>query len=216
MKISKYKIMVLLVTFIFMVMGSCISDKGELADAQKPETDTIMRGYLPIVVEGKTWMWGSHPAIGGELRFSEYFSGDTLIGNVKYKKLFRYIIKNNSIEYVCALREKDGKVFCVESGQSDESIIYDFSLKKGDQLSFSVSETIVVDSVTYIKGQNVLSFTFYSGRETIKADWIEGVGVCVGSLSKSHWYGATGSPVLYYCEENGKKIWTRENSLGLP
>lgn len=202
----------LLLGFLFAMMSSCSNDENEVANdlnPQGPETDKAITNYTPMVVEGRTWIWGSHPAITNELRFREYFLGDTLIGGATYKKLFRYIIRDNNTEYVCALREKEKKIYCVKRGQSNESIIYDFSLEKDDKLSFQDNETLVVDTVIFQDGRRNLSFTLYTSYGTIKASWIEGIGVTISGLSESHRFGADGAPILHYCEENGEKIWIR-------
>ena len=179
------------------------------SDCYYIDIDAVESIHKPMLVEGRTWAWGSHPAISDELRFTEYFSGDTLIGGVMYKKLFRHFIWNERIEYVCAFRENERKVFCVENGQSGESIIYDFNLEKGDKLGFPNNETIVVDAVSYEDGRRILSFTLYTLSEAIRSHWIEGIGCTQVGLSKSHHLGADGAAILLYCEENGKKIWER-------
>jgi hypothetical protein len=112
------------------------------------------------------------------------------------------------------MREAGKKVFCVNNGQSHEEIIYDFGLSVGETLPFSDHEMVTVKAIMQLVDGRKLMELSVSQKDTpddslCSGLWIEGVGTgTLGSLSNSHYFDASGGYHLYYCEENGVRIWS--------
>jgi hypothetical protein len=196
-------------TGILLVLGAfsnCTDEK------QDPEIESIETPN--ICVEGKVWTLGSHPMTGFKELCTEYFSGDTIIGGKNYKKLYCHDIERDRVQYECAMREAGKKVFCVNNGQSHEEIIYDFGLSVGETLPFSDHKMVTVKAIMQLVDGRKLMELSVSQKDTpddslCSGLWIEGVGTgTLGSLSNSHYFDASGGYHLYYCEENGVRIWS--------
>jgi hypothetical protein len=102
---------------------------------------------------------------------SASLGGDTLINNIKYKKFY-------GVDRFAAVRQVGQKVYVKTNDQTNEFLLYDFSVKAGDTI-FSTSaqgelsrRPIVshVDSVTMYNGER--RKRIYVGGDV----WIEGIG----------------------------------------
>ncbi len=158
--------------------------------------------YLPLVEEHKYWImktFNDHEpapqAIGG---FLYAFEGDTIINEVKYKKLFKYNLagthpcqfppcfdfespyrtldknlfaffredtSNRKVYYFPYRKNISGSDIC----NSNECLIYDFSLNKGDKLNnYLVDITIGTDTIL----ENTIDSIFYGfcGKDQLKTN----------------------------------------------
>ncbi len=158
--------------------------------------------YLPLVEENKYWImktFNDHEpapqAVGG---FLYAFEGDTILNEVKYKKLFKYNLAGTHpcqfppcFEFEFPYRTLDKTLFGFIredtstkkvyyfpykkniSGSnicnSNECLIYDFSLNKGDTLNnYLVDITIGTDTIL----KNTVDSIFYgfSGEDQLKTN----------------------------------------------
>jgi hypothetical protein len=107
------------------------------------------------------------------------FQGDTIIDNTTYKKVYR---ADDSLHmkwwsYGFTREDSTGKVYALQvrgtNYNDSETLIYDFSLIKGDSISNNDGGYIYVDSVTYIElvSKSYRAIFLSSGDE-----WISGIG----------------------------------------
>lgn len=111
-------------------------------------------------------------------------SKDTIVNSKSYLQL------DNCLGiYIGALREDSGRVFLIPEGSNIERKVYDFTLKKGDQ----VSDLLITDknkTMTYalhsdvvISVDSVLVYGAFRKRINFAgASWVEGVGGTNGFL----------------------------------
>ena len=140
--------------------------------------------YIPLVEDGKVWnmelvsTWQSWPDYGVVRTEKWELKGDTVIGGVSYIKYYEDGV------YRGAMREADKKVYICHRFDADnqESLLYDFSMKEGDRVSFNDIE-FVLASEDYIESGNM------AFRQMKLADvnntgeinyWIQGVGALEG------------------------------------
>ena len=169
------------------------------------QTDTISHEYHPLVQEGKMWseLWAENSWISGSPmiyhNYSTYYFmiyGDTIIGDIKYKKLYRSSTKDpvfpDDWTLRSFLRENTNakKVWIYNwSGSTDvigEHLLYDFSLEIGDTVPdmfyFSndhLGDRTIVSNITYETMQNGeirKAIWFNNGYEGHRDCWIEGIG----------------------------------------
>ena len=140
-------------------------------------------------------------------KLAYYLSGDTVIDDVKYNKLYCDNIHEGPI-YVGATRVEDKRVYFkpynIVEGEEDlfeEYLLYDFSLKAGDNITLNVP---VVDPDYYPpyfipRHYKDIRFTVESienreyGRYFNGLDWIEGIGSIKGL-----WYANVAMPTGLY------------------
>ncbi len=140
--------------------------------------------------------------------------GDTIIGNVKYKAVYK---TNDSLylprkaQFGCGIREDNGKWYFRFSGDSKEIMYYDFGMKVGDSLIVdygpimkAVYYVLKIDTVV-MNGQSRKRFDigFKSGNGFyLVTHWMEGVGCDDGLLPTSPFIGMTGYELLCYHHNN--------------
>ena len=110
-----------------------------MAQAQTSEIE-----YRPFAEEGKNW----RTQVGGILEnlYRGDIIGDTIIGNVVWKKVYNekpiYNIVNNHYvhyyTYYAAVRDEGKKVYAIAKGSTRPRLLYDFSLKEGDFIKCGV------------------------------------------------------------------------------
>lgn len=140
----------------------------------------------PLVQENKTWT--SVECINFGSCWNETFkiTGDTSIGQVDYKKLYRTYDTTFSYWGIYgAIRESDNQVFIYNFDLESEEILYDFNLSVGDTFSTVVNnleyyncpiEIVVseIDTVLIENNEQRQRFTF-AGEQ-----WISGIGSTYG------------------------------------
>ncbi|MCF8365738.1 MAG: T9SS type A sorting domain-containing protein [Bacteroidales bacterium] len=153
---------------------------------------TIMasgQNYYPLIEEGKTWSIMSvtvpYP-YPWDTTFSishYHVSGDTILNSVTYKKLYHSTENNpESWNFSAYMREDaDKKVYKRGNSNTEEILLYDFSLDVGDSiLSGNCEDTyLYVDSITsmMVNGSIRLKhWISYKQYPDYHESWIEGVG----------------------------------------
>jgi len=138
-----------------------------------------------------TKLWSSlrqFPPPDYNLYFSyTWFSGDSVINNIRYKKVF---VATDSVmlQYnVVALIREDttGKVFYKSMGNNSEKLIYDFDVKLGDTV-FVWNHTVpmFVDLVDDVFIGNKMRKRIHLGLCLSEGEtWIEGIGSDYGIIS---------------------------------
>lgn len=179
--------------------------------------------YVPFVEEGKVWNCNnSDYADAGLIDFVFTVSGDTLIGDNIYKKVFCQYDKyygDDEQHYYCAVREEAYRVFLVEAEASDEKLIYDFSHPKDKQMltynnqEFARMPGTHVDLAYWPSKQ--LHFPLYdTSGEAIDSfwGWMEGVGIIFGNPFKGGLNLNKTDPLFGYiivvtCIKDGKCLY---------
>jgi len=153
--------------------------------------------------------------------------GDTVIGNVHYKKLLQtgYRSCTNCNDHpipwgfytdslIGALRQDTAlrRVYFFNLSYSSEIILYDFNLQYGDTISDSVFVGIggTVTSVDSILVGNNYRKRFKIGA--FKGHIIEGIGSAYGLLNTMAWYIEQGSGL--YCFNQDNFTYYNQDSIG--
>jgi len=113
-----------------------------------------------------------------------WLNGDTVINGKTYRKL-----GNNGgfMMDVVALREDDKKIYTNPTQFSNDSLLYDFNIAKGDSFNIGGSPIkSVVDSVDSIQTGNSYSRRFHFNNHlygNVGEYWIEGIGSIYGLIT---------------------------------
>lgn len=134
--------------------------------------------YVPFVNEEVVWSYCDVVRIGlneYDLNYSQFnFSGDTIINDMAYKKLFKHDCSSDGLYYVASMREESKKVYAVYSGNQQEKLIYNFDLTVGDSIQSPY------DDMHYYRVMKIDTVEVASvERKRIELDfdtWIEGIG----------------------------------------
>ena len=107
--------------------------------------------YYPLVEEGKRWEIYNF-TITKRYTSEEHvpyrtymIKGDTLVNGVSYKKLYAtcfYFYGDDDVHYYAALSERDRKVYIIMGGTRDEKLLYDFTLRIGDNYDYVYDGTL--------------------------------------------------------------------------
>lgn len=143
--------------------------------------------YVPFPTSNAEWKINHFSIFGGNFTQRVVMSGDTMINNKTYQKIF----SNNpystntedSLFYSLALREEEKKIYFVDNGTVEEHLLYDFTKEVGDSVTIFATfgnSTIVpitskidaIDSIQLIDGSYRKQYFF----EWYNEYWIEGIG----------------------------------------
>ncbi len=154
--------------------------------------EVIDLNYIPFDFENGIWRFEGG-TFGEEPEWDDsqiYVSGDTIINNEHYKKLYNYtIIRRNfpPLErivygYIGAIRNMEGKkVGFISYEDSEESIIYDFNLIVGDTLRDVNEDVAVVTSIDSMEYCGVFHKRFNLNVENSEPQFlVEGIGYSSG------------------------------------
>lgn len=140
-----------------------------------------------------TWQ-GVTYGIAGPIPYRQALCGDTLINGQTYNKLYGYYytVEGELIEeYLVGTRVSGPRVWCLESGATEEKLLYDFSLEAGDQISLEYiglpgEVTIkVAESSTIDVGGHDVKVLHFVPTQGIDESWIEGIGSTKGPLFRA-------------------------------
>ncbi|MCG8330616.1 MAG: T9SS type A sorting domain-containing protein [Chitinophagales bacterium] len=140
-----------------------------------------------------TWQ-GVTYGIAGPVPYRQALCGDTLINGQSYNKLYSYYytIEGELIEeYFAGTRVSGPRVWCLESGATEEKLLYDFSLEAGDQITLEYiglpgGVTIKVAEVSTIDvGGHDVKVLHFVPTQGIEESWIEGIGSTKGPLFRA-------------------------------
>lgn len=175
--------------------------------------------YYPIVQENNEWNVLKVAPTPGVPWDSAYwtmtykFYGDTIISNQTYKKVYK---SEEEIPvnwgYEGGIREEEQKVWYLLRYQSEETLIYDFTLNIGDTVTILGWEPMVVDSISYINinGEDRKQI-YFAPLIYFMEHWIEGIGSNFGILQSGSslvvgWY------TRFLCmSEDGELIYMNPN-----
>jgi hypothetical protein len=112
--------------------------------------------------------------------------GDTIINNLTYKKIYldtALQLNFTQVNYLCALREANNKVYYIYKGNNYEDLLYDFTKNVGD--------TVTIYPLELSNLYSGSSFPFPKRKiDTIKTTIIEGVPRKTYIFNPSSSYGA--------------------------
>lgn len=182
--------------------------------------------YVSFIEENKSW----HYEVSNPNADSEYFSewlttyfldGDTIIGDHRCKRI--YVTSScpfNKREklYCGALFERDSLVFHVYPNSTEPYLLYDFTRKKGDEVSIYGTTLTILERKTIP----------YNGRQWLVLTWSpKDFGPCKSLLIEG--FGSIDSDILHYydswnpgayhykllsCEVNGDEIFNSDSFEG--
>ncbi|MFH1121019.1 MAG: T9SS type A sorting domain-containing protein [Bacteroidota bacterium] len=139
------------------------------------------------------------------------FSGDTMIMNTFYNKLYmtRDSTSGASWNYAGAIREWEGRVYTYLPGSFEEGLLYDYTLEAGDT-AFIINDwcrepfpivCVSTDSIG-INGSNRKTLLF----EFPYSQWIEGIGSLQGPIYSGIDYCVTDVYYDLLCYYNNDKL----------
>jgi len=136
-----------------------------------------------LVEEGKQWNIQLNDFTPEPSTFKLRIQGDTLIGNIIYKKILRTTDNANTgwFQLDQFLREDDNKKVFLKTGTDPEFVLYDFNLEKGDFIALSticgmaVTDMDMVDLGDGISRRR-LKMESSANPEDEGDFWIEGIG----------------------------------------
>jgi hypothetical protein len=171
-----------------------------------------------LVSESKLWSnleYGTEqPENQNYQTFWIKFEGDSLIHDTIYKKVFRSddSLHATWISYGFIREDSSKRVYIYGvpkyNTSSQEELLYDFSLKKGDSISIGQGYYLPIDSVGYITLENKTFKTIYISS----LEWIEGIGSLDGifyGINNMLLSGIYRYLVCYF--ENGSLIYHNNN-----
>lgn len=138
-------------------------------------------------VQDAAWQ-GFRSNIAGLDTFRQVACGDTLISGRHYTPMLSISPDSGDTTYLAAVRSTSVRSFFVRPGETEEHLLYDFSLQAGDEImleyvEFSGSTQLKVASVTTVGlgGQlrTVINFVPTNG---LQETWVSGVGSLAGPL----------------------------------
>lgn len=179
---------------IYLTMVLCLFAFGGWA---QEETN-----FHPFIENNKTWnLFGAN--FGGYTWKTSFFFTDaikTLDNGVTYQVMYRKEHDGEASE-VALLREDDGRVYFRNPNlekESDEQLIYDFTLKEGDTFELFIPDDNSTHTCEVVKvgqieigGETYKTITYHFGvvyedgieGEVFEHTWIEGIGSSEGPLS---------------------------------
>lgn len=181
-------------------------------------TNGNSQSYLPIAKDSTIWFYEANETVFAPIqRYVLFTNGDTLIGSVRYKKLFFRTEKNTAPKLVAAIRDDKqlqevyGYLFTHEltSGLTlstncplGTSIsLYDFSLKPTERLTNTCQQIGTVSdtmrNTIYEKNRKIVLLA------DIGQTWYEGIGSVTGLFNGL--VEAAGYQLSNYCEGSFEK-----------
>lgn len=170
------------------------------------------QAYEPLIDTTKQWNFLYHVESGEckgnndilyDYTIAQRFGGDTIINGLKYNKLENCTndstYKNWKFYNYCIREVVDSQKVYINEHWGTETLLYDFSLEKGDSLYF-IGVPVLIDSVAikFIANKNrkVQYITCY--MDNTGFELIEGVGTKFGLYEHYDWFmGRTGSFPTY-------------------
>jgi len=177
--------------------------------------------YYPIVQENNEWstliviQTGSYPWDTTYWTERHKLSGDTIIENQTYKKVYKTSEEFPlNWDYWGGIREENKKVWRLGTNNYPESLIYDFNLNVGDTIWLYEYDPMIVDSIGYkpINDENRKHIYFsYPGYPSLTELWIEGIGSNRGILVPGTGTVVGGRFWFLCMKENGDVIYMNPN-----
>ena len=138
--------------------------------------------YRPFLEEGKVWTYYYYNDMTGhDFCKSLIVRGDTIIDNREYKR----IVNAETESLDCTMREEGKKVFVSYPNTSGETLLYDFSLNKGDSFPLdgggegsnasSLAIVVSVDTII-VDGNAYRALDVRPKGDSLPNWWVEGIG----------------------------------------
>jgi hypothetical protein len=170
--------------------------------------------------------WNVHLEVMGATMvytYTEIFmtSGDTVVNELVYNKLYYSIDSLSTFIYRGALREEGDRVFYLNA-DGEEGLLYDFGMEAGDTCYVVAyfddnfdSLMVVVDSVDYTEVEGIERKRMWIHNEddaiNFNEYWIEGIGSINGPLyTFIHCYLVCPWWQLSCCYESGDQIFQHD------
>jgi len=152
---------------------------------------TKVNDGVSFLENGKRWEYSAGNI--NKYEYSYYIDSDTLVGGTRCWKLYVENEDNSgTTAYKCAIYEEAGKVCYYPKGTQDPVVLYDFSLKAGDDIecrsrsraTVSVTpetytiyktDTIIAGGIT-LKRIHALAKYNSEGQSPKEEVWVEGIG----------------------------------------
>jgi hypothetical protein len=178
--------------------------------------------YYPLVGENKVWnvlevYYDSFepPFDTGYITITYKISGDSIIDNIVYKKIFTTEEEFPvNWELTGLIREDENKrVYWRGSGFDEDILYYDFSVEPGDTVTIGINtyqDMLITDSVGYVEISGMLLkkiWLRYEQDPSLRESWIEGIGSNLG-LMQMGMAGTLGGWYWFSClTENGTLVY---------
>lgn len=218
-KILNYGMKFLLALFVGLTAISCSNNNDSILEPQPEENplpDEDITSWT-FCVEGKQWdgvAWNER----GDFPFSYILKGDTIISGKKCKKVY-----NQDEHYCAALREEGDKVYLIQKDDTTLKLLYDFSLKEGDEFHYIDSKDVVekVVAIQEIVSQNevVRLFVFEeitSSRYRQRGYVMEGVGGLRSPIDPWGWSRDGIVKRVLKCTVNGQVLYEGKKTIDSP
>jgi hypothetical protein len=185
---------------------------------------TFGQGYYPLIEDNKTWnvlniiSTGGWPPLDTSYNTSSYYiSGDSIINNIQYKKLYE---TNEEIPVTWNLRglireDSAKRVWLRWPMNANEELLYDFSLSIGDSLILRNDTSIYysVDSISIVNINGDTRNKYWISQDDLswQESWIEGIGSSKG-ITKSGMAKAVGGWSWLLCmSDTGQLVFINPN-----
>jgi len=219
----------LLVLFVGMTAISCSNNNDSILEPQPEENplpDEDITSWT-FCVEGKQWdgvAWNER----GDFPFSYILKGDTIISGKKCKKVYHQYERmyfNTQYHYCAALREEGDKVYLIQKDDTTLKLLYDFSLKEGDEFHYIDSKDVVekVVAIQEIVSQNevvrlfVFEELFLSGFQEHQRGYVmEGVGGLRSPIDPWGWSRDGIVKRVLKCTVNGQVLYEGKKTIDSP
>jgi len=204
-----------------------------LFGCSRENDDSDSLKYHPFLVTNKIWAEGAFIIQNNKevlvLGQFDKIGSDTIANGVKWKKYYiSYDENHKNFQLYGLLREDSSRVYYrwpvgdAKSPDGYPRIIYDFSLKVGDEIQLQPWQPAEwlpyhlykVDSVKYLptfnheKRKHIFLSPKNQFNESDYVVWIEGIGSNYGLMSNESIFGRIGAATLLLCcKENGAYIY---------
>ena len=179
------------------------------------------QSYIPLLDSAKQWnVTENYYAARTKTIFLTISSNDTLINNILYNKIIWQdgLLHNNDIFGFIREDTTNKRVYGIKQGETEEFLMYDFSLEVGDTIESDISyycknsfTVQSIDTITLLNNETRRKWTLIESIDLYrKLEWIEGIGNLDILMYPTHCipsspHAATYELLCYY--ENGNQLY---------
>lgn len=193
----------------------------------------------PFLTEGKSWNYLHHHLESDgfhEDPFSLVVKGDTIVGDVSYKRIYR-LADGDINRLSCMLREEGRKVYKLDPDNSEEYLLFDFGrndvgvvncwesqrVAGGGYFNWMISkiDSVQVNDILFRRFCCLLQYSetpllYIETSDRVKIDyWVERIGSIYGGITRFSLEIPIKPPGEYStfvsCYENGGCIFTADD-----
>ena len=154
--------------------------KQDTQNNENVQNDSIAQ-YLPFVEQGKVWRTFESYLFSKGNKVKNYFSGEEIKGGKTYSVMYSQE-ENETPQKVGLYREENKKVYEYNEDSGTEYVIYDFSLKVGDEFTstipFVTRFRVESEGEKVVNGYHLRTLRLLS-EDPDSSDalyWVEGLG----------------------------------------